>query len=160
MVVIKSKLKKKSAEQAIYSLMNTITAEPAIHERKHPLWHGHLKVGSHSMPRLHACKEMCGGPQRKLRTFDTGLHWHIVCVCPNWDTEWLCMWTKWLKIVVPVSVEAQGGFSSVGNVVTKIRAHLNDETVNALVCLKTYYSCLRWAYACMHYEWHMQGRYT
>ena len=31
-------------------------------------------------------------------------------------------------------------FSSVGNVVAKLRARLNDETVNALVFLKTYYA--------------------
>ena len=48
---------------------------------------------------------------------------------------------QWLKTVVPTSVEAERVFSSVGNVVTKLRTRLNDETVNALVFLKTYYSC-------------------
>ena len=37
-------------------------------------------------------------------------------------------------------MEAERVFSSVGNVVTKLRTRLNDETVNALVFLKNYYS--------------------
>lgn len=48
---------------------------------------------------------------------------------------------QWLKTVVPTSVEAERVFSAVGNVVTKVRTRLNDETINALVFLKTYYSC-------------------
>ena len=49
--------------------------------------------------------------------------------------------TEWLKTVVTTRVEAERVFSSVGNVVIKLRTRLDDETLNALVFLKTYYSC-------------------
>ena len=46
--------------------------------------------------------------------------------------------TEWLKTVVPTNVEADRVFSSLGNVVAKLRARLNDETANAQVFFNTY----------------------
>mgnify|MGYP002621116531 CR=1 FL=1 len=45
----------------------------------------------------------------------------------------------WLMSVVPTSVEAERVFSTVGNIVTKLRTRLGDRTVDALTFLKCYY---------------------
>ena len=46
---------------------------------------------------------------------------------------------SWLKGIVPTSVESERVFSTVGNIVTKVRSSLGDETVDALCFLKCYY---------------------
>ena len=45
----------------------------------------------------------------------------------------------WLKSVVPTSVKAERVFSTLGNIVTKLRTRLGDRTVDALTFLKTIY---------------------
>ena len=80
----------------------------------------------------------------ELRTFRINLHRHIVCVCTDGGrvAQWEGVCAEWLKLSY-VPVWRQIVFSSVGVVVTKLRTRLNDETVNTLVFLKTYYSCRR-----------------
>ena len=46
---------------------------------------------------------------------------------------------NWLKDIVPTSVESERVFSTVGNIVTKVRSSLGDEAVDALCFLKCYY---------------------
>lgn len=46
---------------------------------------------------------------------------------------------SWLKDIVPTSVESERVFSTVGNIVTKVRSSLGDEAVDALCFLKCYY---------------------
>ena len=46
---------------------------------------------------------------------------------------------NWLKCIVPTSVESERMFSTVGNIVTKVRSSLSDEAVDALCFLKSYY---------------------
>ena len=46
---------------------------------------------------------------------------------------------KWLKGIVATSVESERVFSTVGNIVTKVRSRLNDDTVDALCFLKCHY---------------------
>ena len=46
---------------------------------------------------------------------------------------------KWLKGIVATSVESERVFSTVGNIVTKVRSRLNDDTVDALCSLKWHY---------------------
>ena len=46
---------------------------------------------------------------------------------------------NWLKGIVPTSVESERVFSTVGNIVTKVRSSLGDEVVDALCFLKCYY---------------------
>ena len=46
---------------------------------------------------------------------------------------------SWLKGIVPTSVESERVFSTVGNIVTKVRSRLGDDTVDALCFLKCHY---------------------
>ena len=45
-----------------------------------------------------------------------------------------------LKIIKPTSVEAERVFSALGSFVSKIRNRLNDNTIDALLFLRHYYS--------------------
>ena len=47
---------------------------------------------------------------------------------------------KWLKGIVATSVESERVFSTVGNIVTKLRSRLGDDAVDALCFLKGYYT--------------------
>ena len=46
---------------------------------------------------------------------------------------------KWLKGIVATSVESERVFSTVGNIVTKVRSRLNDDTVDAMCFLKCHF---------------------
>ena len=52
-------------------------------------------------------------------------------------TENVAVAFDWLKDIVPTSVEAERIFSTVGNFVAKLRSRMNDDTVDALIILKT-----------------------
>jgi len=47
---------------------------------------------------------------------------------------------KWLEGIVATSVESERVFSTVGNIVTKLRSRLGDDAVDALCFLKGYYT--------------------
>ena len=44
-----------------------------------------------------------------------------------------------LKTIKPTSVEAERAFSGLGYFANKIRSHMNDETLDALIFLKNFY---------------------
>ena len=47
---------------------------------------------------------------------------------------------EYLKTVKPTSVESVRGFSASGNIVTKLRSSLEDETLNALCFTRGYFT--------------------